>query len=160
MEGQPGYQCDVTANDCHLLVVDRANHRLYESYQSNYNTATGQFEVRAVDTRTRTQIVTATPPSYHLMDQQICLPPIVRISSLLMQTACIIVWDMCRDYPDGSATQGALRGEWCTRCAKTMQRLVSHGSSADAAGYPISPLLVTPDEVKNNNVDHAIRYAT
>lgn len=75
MEGQPGYQCDVTANDCHLLVVDRANHRLYESYQSNYNTATGQFEVRAVDTRTRTQIVTATPPSYHLMDQQICLPP-------------------------------------------------------------------------------------
>ena len=35
----------------------------------------------------------------------------------------------------------------------------TYTSSADAAGYPISPLLVTPDEVKNNNVDHAIRYA-
>jgi serine/threonine-protein kinase len=34
IEGQAGYACDVGANDCHLLVVDRAASRLHEVYQA------------------------------------------------------------------------------------------------------------------------------
>jgi serine/threonine-protein kinase len=46
---------------------------------------------------------------------------------------------------DGAATWGnALRGDQC--------------SSADAAGFPISPLLFTADEVKAGHIDHAIRF--
>ena len=51
---------------------------------------------------------------------------------------CLAVWDMRRTYP---ATG---RGEQCT--------------SADAAGYPIAPLLFTADEVKAGLIDHAIRF--
>ena len=51
---------------------------------------------------------------------------------------CLAVWDMSRVYgPKG-------RGEQCT--------------SADAAGYPIAPLLFTADEVAAGSVDHAIRF--
>ena len=51
---------------------------------------------------------------------------------------CLAVWDMTRVYPpDG-------RGEQCT--------------SADAAGYPIAPLLFTADEVAAGEVPHAIRF--
>jgi serine/threonine-protein kinase len=51
---------------------------------------------------------------------------------------CLAVWDMTRLYgPAG-------RGENCT--------------SADAAGYPIAPLLFTADEVSAGWIDHAIRY--
>ena len=51
---------------------------------------------------------------------------------------CLAVWDMSRVYgPDG-------RGDQCT--------------SADAAGYPIAPLLFTVEEVAAGEVDHAIRF--
>ncbi|MBI4511400.1 MAG: hypothetical protein HY698_17335 [Deltaproteobacteria bacterium] len=51
---------------------------------------------------------------------------------------CAVVWDMTRVYgPKG-------RGEQCT--------------SADAAGYPIAPLLFTADEVAAGSIDHAIRF--
>lgn len=51
---------------------------------------------------------------------------------------CLAVWDMTRVYgPTG-------RGEQCT--------------SADAAGYPIAPLLFTADEVAAGTIDHAIRF--
>ncbi len=51
---------------------------------------------------------------------------------------CLAVWDMTRVYPpDG-------RGEQCT--------------SADAAGYPIAPLLFTADEVASGSIEHAIRF--
>jgi serine/threonine-protein kinase len=51
---------------------------------------------------------------------------------------CLAVWDLNRDY-------GALgRGDGCT--------------SADAAGYPIAPLLINPDEVAAGEVPHAIRF--
>lgn len=51
---------------------------------------------------------------------------------------CLAVWDMTRVYgPAG-------RGENCT--------------SADAAGYPIAPLLFTADEVEAGWIDHAIRF--
>jgi hypothetical protein len=51
---------------------------------------------------------------------------------------CLAVWDMTRVYP---ATG---RGEQCT--------------SADAAGFPITPLLFTADEVAAGTIDHAIRF--
>ncbi|GDX80805.1 hypothetical protein LBMAG42_26160 [Deltaproteobacteria bacterium] len=51
---------------------------------------------------------------------------------------CLAVWDMDRVYPPEG------RGEQCT--------------SADAAGYPIAPLLFTADEVASGTIDHAIRF--
>ncbi len=51
---------------------------------------------------------------------------------------CLAVWDMTKVYgPSG-------RGENCT--------------SADAAGYPIAPLLFTADEVASGSINHAIRF--
>lgn len=51
---------------------------------------------------------------------------------------CLAVWDMTRVYgPSG-------RGEQCT--------------SADAAGYPIAPLLFSADEVQAGEIAHAIRF--
>ena len=51
---------------------------------------------------------------------------------------CLVRWDMNRVYgPSG-------RGENCT--------------SADAAGYPIAPLLFTADEVAAGSINHAIRF--
>ncbi len=54
------------------------------------------------------------------------------------QGGCLSVWDLTRMY------DGAGRGENCT--------------SADAAGYPIAPLLFTADEVAAGEIDHAIRF--
>ena len=51
---------------------------------------------------------------------------------------CLAVWDMTRVYPSSG------RGEQCT--------------SADAAGYPIAPLLFDADEVAAGRIDHAIRF--
>lgn len=51
---------------------------------------------------------------------------------------CLAVWDLTKVYPpDG-------RGEQC--------------SSADAAGFPIAPLLFNADEVAAGKVEHAIRF--
>lgn len=51
---------------------------------------------------------------------------------------CLAVWSMDTLYP----AEG--RGDQCT--------------SADAAGYPISPLLFSADEVAAGEIDHAIRF--
>jgi hypothetical protein len=51
---------------------------------------------------------------------------------------CLAVWDMTRVYPSSG------RGEQCT--------------SADAAGFPIAPLLFSADEVAAGTIDHAIRF--
>lgn len=59
-------------------------------------------------------------------------------SSGTFHGGCLAAWDMSRVYgPDG-------RGSQC--------------SSADAAGYPIAPLLFTADEVAAGEIDHAIRF--
>jgi serine/threonine-protein kinase len=51
---------------------------------------------------------------------------------------CLAAWDMTRVYePEG-------RGEQC--------------SSADAAGFPIAPLLFTADELAAGEIKHAIRF--
>jgi hypothetical protein len=51
---------------------------------------------------------------------------------------CLAVWDTRTTYSD------MLRGDQCT--------------SADAAGFPIAPLLFTADEVAGGTIDHAIRF--
>ncbi len=51
---------------------------------------------------------------------------------------CAVVWDLTRTYPANE------RGDQCT--------------SADAAGYPITPLLFSADEVAAGHIDHAIRF--
>ncbi len=51
---------------------------------------------------------------------------------------CLAIWDTSRVYP---ATG---RGDQCT--------------SADAAGFPILPLLFTADEIAAGRIDHAIRF--
>ena len=51
---------------------------------------------------------------------------------------CLAVWDTRAVYGD------TLRGDQCT--------------SADAAGFPIAPLLFTADEVAAGHIDHAIRF--
>jgi serine/threonine-protein kinase len=54
------------------------------------------------------------------------------------QGGCLAVWDGAKIYGD------TLRGDQCT--------------SADAAGFPIAPLLFTADEVAAGHIDHAIRF--
>jgi hypothetical protein len=51
---------------------------------------------------------------------------------------CLVVWNLGLTYP------GEGRGENCT--------------SADAAGYPIAPLLFSADEVAAGEIAHAIRF--
>ncbi len=51
---------------------------------------------------------------------------------------CLAVWDMSLTYPEKG------RGEQC--------------SSADAAGFPIAPLLFSADEVAAGQINHAIRF--
>lgn len=95
MEGQPGYQCDVEQNDCHLIVSDRGHGKLYEAWQANY--ANGALDA-----------------------------------------TLMAVWDLNRVYPPSG------RGEGCT--------------SADAAGFPIAPLLFNADELATGSINHAIRF--
>jgi hypothetical protein len=59
-------------------------------------------------------------------------------SATSFQGGCMAVWDGAAAYTD------TLRGNQCT--------------SADAAGFPIAPLLFTADEVKAGHIDHAIRF--
>ena len=54
------------------------------------------------------------------------------------QGGCLAVWTT------GATYSSRLRGDQCT--------------SADAAGFPMSPLLFTADEVKAGHIDHAIRF--
>lgn len=95
LEGQPGYQCNDDDSDCHLLVVDRGQGKLYEAWQANYDQ--GKLAANFV-----------------------------------------AVWDLKRVYPPSG------RGEQCT--------------SADAAGFPIAPLLFNADEIALGSINHAIRF--
>jgi hypothetical protein len=95
MEGQSDYHCPVEQQDCHLIVVDRGQHKLYEALSANYN---GKA-----------------------------------VSAIILA-----VWDLSRVYPASG------RGDQCT--------------SADAAGYPVAPLLFNADELAAGHIDHAIRF--
>jgi hypothetical protein len=95
IEGQQNYQCDTGQDDCHLIVVDRSNKKLFEAFLANYakNALTATF---------------------------------------------VAVWDLSRVYPPSG------RGDQCT--------------SADAAGFPIAPLLFNADEIASGSINHAIRF--
>ena len=95
IEGQPGYQCAVGQDDCHLIVVDRSHAKLYEAWEATY--AEGALSAMS-----------------------------------------LAVWDLNRVYPPSG------RGEQC--------------GSADAAGFPIAPLLFTADELAAGSINHAIRF--
>jgi len=95
MEGQSGYRCPVGQEDCHYIVVDRDDRKLYEAWSANYDG----------------KALTAT---------------------------ILAIWDLSRIYPPSG------RGEQC--------------SSADAAGFPIAPLLFNADELAVGHIDHAIRF--
>jgi serine/threonine-protein kinase len=60
------------------------------------------------------------------------------ISGGTFHGGCLAVWNLAQAYSP------TLRGDQCT--------------SADAAGYPMSPLLFTADEVAAGHIDHAIRF--
>ncbi len=60
------------------------------------------------------------------------------ITGAVFRGGCLAAWDMTRVYGPES------RGEQC--------------SSADAAGFPIAPLLFTVDEVAAGEIAHAIRF--
>jgi len=94
LEGEAGYEC-TTDGDCHLIVADWDQFKLYEAWRAH-------------------------------------------VSGGTVLAQCLAVWDMMRIYPPSG------RGEQCT--------------SADAAGYPIAPLLFTADEVAAGRIDHAIRF--
>jgi serine/threonine-protein kinase len=95
VEGETGYAC-TNGGDCHLLIEDREELRLYEMWRA---------DVRADGT---------------------------------FYGGCLAAWDMARVYGDEG------RGVQCT--------------SADAAGYPIAPLLFNADEIAAGVIDHAIRF--
>ncbi len=92
-----GYNCAGfdDGDDCHLIVANRAENRLYELYHAT-----------------------------------------VRPNGTL-EGGCLSVWDMTRIYDVNG------RGQQC--------------SSADAAGFPITPMLFTADEIFSGEIRHAIR---
>jgi hypothetical protein len=100
IEGSQDLTCDISGNtegegDCHLLVADRDEQKLYELYQAN----------QAGDA---------------------------------MTAQSMFIWDLTKTYPEN------LRGDQCT--------------SADAAGFPITAMTPTADEVASGTVNHALRF--
>src|SRR5581483_1786443 len=59
-------------------------------------------------------------------------------------SGCVAAWDLTKDYWQPAAAPNFSRGDQCT--------------SADAAGYPIAPLLFYGSELQAGNIDHAIRF--
>jgi hypothetical protein len=66
------------------------------------------------------------------------------IAGATFNGGCLAVWDTTRDYWKPASPPRFSRGDQC--------------SSADAAGYPITPLLFSADEVKAGAINHAIRF--
>jgi serine/threonine-protein kinase len=95
IESHTGYECNIEEQDCHLIVVDRGQGKLYEAYQAN-------------------------------------------VEENVLSATFIAVWDLNRVYPPSG------RGDQCT--------------SADAAGFPIAPLLFNADEIAAGSINHAIRF--
>jgi hypothetical protein len=103
-EGSTNLTCDPSGNtdgqgDCHLLVVERDEHKLYEVYQGSKKGPESGGAIAA---------------------------------------GGFFVWDLSKSYPE------TLRGDQCT--------------SADAAGFPITALLPTADEVAAGTVNHPLRF--
>jgi serine/threonine-protein kinase len=58
--------------------------------------------------------------------------------------ACLVVWDLTRDYWKPQAAPNFSRGDGC--------------NGADAGDMPIAPLLLTADELAAKEVKHALRF--
>lgn len=96
VEGETDYACK-HRGDCHLIVHDPLEHKLYEMWRADITGSTLRK----------------------------------------FKGGCLAIWDEARSYSD------VLRGDQCT--------------SADAAGFPVAPLLFSADEVAAGHIDHAIR---
>ncbi len=109
LEGESDYSC-AGDGDCHLLVIYKPNHLLFEMWRANI--PGGAYD---------------SSPFYG---------------------GCMAVWDLQRDYGwnvvEGLDHDHMGRGLDCT--------------SADAAGYPIAPLLFTPQEIADGHINHALRF--
>ena len=68
------------------------------------------------------------------------------------------LYEMWRANISGSTFYGGCLAVWNTRMAYTDTLRGDQCTSADAAGFPISPLLFTADEVKAGEIKHAIRF--
>jgi hypothetical protein len=84
IERQTSYQCHADQEDCHFILVEEDQEKLYEAWAANYH----GNDVSATE---------------------------------------LAIWDLSRVYPPSG------QGDQCT--------------SADAAGFPIAPLLFTADEL-------------
>lgn len=95
LEGESGYACN-SDGDCHLIVVDRTQKKLFEMWRAD-------------------------------------------IRGTTYQGGCSVAWDLTKSY-----NRTSLRGRGCT--------------SADAAGFPITAMLASADEVGAGEVKHALRF--
>jgi len=82
-------------------------------------------------------------PSYYTGDcaslpATVPLPYQANRTSAGLEATCLVVWNLTKQYGE------KLRGEQCT--------------SVDAAGLPVSALMVSADEVKSGSVNHALRF--
>jgi len=93
-EGSSGYEC-LDHGDCHLIVVDRSQGKLYETWRTEY-------------------------------------------ADKMLSADFVVAWNLNRVYPPSGL------GDQC--------------ASADAAGFPIAPLLFNADEIALGSINHAIRF--
>lgn len=77
---------------------------------------------------------------------------------LVWDPSALELYEMWRADIAGSTFDGGCLAVWNTNTAYTDTLRGDHCTSADAAGYPISPLLFTADEVAAGEIDHAIRF--
>jgi serine/threonine-protein kinase len=68
------------------------------------------------------------------------------------------LYEMWRANIDGSTFYGGCLAVWNTRMAYGDTLRGDQCTSADAAGFPIAPLLFTADEVQAGEIKHAIRF--
>jgi serine/threonine-protein kinase len=57
---------------------------------------------------------------------------------------CLAIWDLTKDVWGGAGTNPYARGEQCT--------------SADAAGFPMAPLILTAADLQSGEIKHALRF--
>jgi hypothetical protein len=68
------------------------------------------------------------------------------------------LYEMWRADIDGSTFNGGCLAVWDTKATYSPSLRGEQCTSADAAGFPIAPLLFTADEVAAGEINHAIRF--
>jgi serine/threonine-protein kinase len=77
---------------------------------------------------------------------------------LVYAPAAAKLYEMWRANITGGTFDGGCLAVWNTNHLYTASLRGDQCTSADAAGFPISPLLFTADEVAAGHIDHAIRF--